>query len=209
MPGVLSPFMSFPPAAGGNTLVGTSYGYGYAPTITVPFPAGAQVGDIAVMLLVSTSGGSGPVPSGWSFGSVGFSGATSLYASKKLTSGDIATGSVDVSYSSGSYMLALYRGPTAVAVKAFLATGYNTPSPMVATGFTKAAGSKIIASIIGSPTAMYSLSPGAPLTSRAGNTAVNLSDINPASGYTNGSDFSYSYSDSNTPTILGAIWELS
>lgn len=205
MPGLLNPYQFAGGAPEGAVLVGTTLGSGPSPTI--PYPAGAAVDDIALVLQVATSGGSG-FPSGWSWGSVGATGINGLYGGKKLTAADILAGSFTLSASSGVHILALYRGPADFAVKGFASriAVNGDVSPMSFAGITKNAASKALVALVGTTGVFSGLTHPAEMVNRAGNTGIVHDDANPAGDYTNGAALTYTYS--GTPNIIGVLWEL-
>lgn len=143
---------------------------------TLMFPAGAAVGDLA---LIATSS---PSISGWTRIQ---DGALNIHW-KRLSAGDISSG-VAISSSTSPVVCAVYAGAVAAALKAV----NLTVDPLTIPGFTKTSGCLgVVAAGIASLGGGMSAS--APFTVRDARSnaasGIGLADVLPGSSYTNGTD---------------------
>jgi hypothetical protein len=187
-----------------------------APSEVFSIPSGAQAGDLmfvscaayATDTITVTSGSGGAWTKNTVQDLVSGNGYYYSILYRVLTSGDISTGTVTVGTPNGAStcVLAVYRGASAVAVKASQAG--NTTDPTL-TGFTKNASCKGIVTVVLDRNYTNNPSPPGTFTTRAGPGNFQffnceLADITNPSNYTNGTNVQWTSvgSTSNASWLL-------
>lgn len=149
---------------------------------TLMFPAGAAVGDLA--LIATTS----PSISGWTRIQ---DGALNIHW-KRLTSSDIASGVAVNSSTSAPIICAVYAGAVSAALKAV----NSTVDPLTIPGFTKTSGCLGVVAAGVASLGGGSMTASGPFTVREarGNSAggIGLADVLPGSSYPNGTNITLS-----------------
>jgi hypothetical protein len=163
--------------------------------------AGAQAGDLAVVIIDNSSTAFGPQPAGWS-APANLTWATFGYQTymtfKALSAGEVAAGVTFNTLGATDTLIGalVYRGPTSAAV-----VGQDDQVATVnIPGFVKAAPSKAIithacsrgaASVFGPPAGVTNRVPLLRSFAGAGNFCFRVDDILPASAYVNGTILTY------------------
>lgn len=181
--------------------VGSSIGNstGGSTTTALTWPAGTLAGDFAVLYIAyqgfannnSITGGAG----GWTKDALAWLtlGYYSAVFSKALTSGDLAGVTLNrpdaIAEGPTPYIIVVYRGPTALAVKSTVTNGTGTTITL--TGFTKAATSKAIISCVSDRDPSATPATGSPFTAVRGpgtnpNFTSNLNDVLTPTAYLGG-----------------------
>lgn len=180
------PFPFIPPGAKSALFVGVTAIR--TTTSAITWPSGTAAGDIAIAI---GAGNSAFSISGWTAitgDTVNNSPTQSTFAYKVLVAGDISSPPTITVPTSGSYYIVVYRGATAAAKKT---TASSSTTSVTATGFTKAATSRmVIAHAVDRDPSGALSTPPTGFTHRASGTSTYFShgiyDL-PASAYAGGS----------------------